>query len=353
MANQEHLDILKQGIGVWNRWRLERENRLEQPNLSRANLRRAKLEGADLTNVNLSRAELQGANLEGAHLDKANLYWTNLEGANLRRASLKEANLSWTNLSGAYLDGANLQYAEISNTENVGPWIVDVHWGDSNLTIMRWSLVRMLGEEYEARQVMARKGRRRQEAISFLQEMYSFRVSRSDFSFTGHIIEDDIVERAVRANRQLAIALRNQGLNEEGDRFAYQALRLKRILYRRELVHYISLHEAVKNLGSYIFSWFLDLLAGYGYHPAKTFFWYLLVIFGFALAYSTFGHLPLFPDAFVFSTMSFHGRGFFPSLNFVIGLHHPLVVFAALEAVVGLFIEISFIATFTQRFFGK
>lgn len=51
--------------------------------------------------------------------------------------------------------------------------------------------------------------------------------------------------------------------------------------------------------------------------------------------------------------MSFHGRGFFPSLSGETNLHNPLVVLAAFEAVVGLFIEISFIATFTKRFFGS
>ena len=47
---------------------------------------------------------------------------------------------------------------------------------------------------------------------------------------------------------------------------------------------------------------------------------------------------------------SFHGRGFFPG---GIVLDDPITVLAAFEAVVGLAIEISFIATFTQRFFGK
>ena len=49
----------------------------------------------------------------------------------------------------------------------------------------------------------------------------------------------------------------------------------------------------------------------------------------------------------------FHGRGFFPGLGTAASLHNPLVVLAAVEAVIGLFIEISFIATFTQRYFGK
>ena len=105
--------------------------------------------------------------------------------------------------------------------------------------------------------------------------------------------------------------------------------------------------------GQYAFFLLLDLLAGYGYKPGRSFFIYLLVIFGFTIAYSTTGHLPPFPDAFVFSLMSFHGRGFFPSLSGESNLHNPLVVLAAFEAVIGLFVEISFIATFTQRFFGK
>jgi hypothetical protein len=51
----------------------------------------------------------------------------------------------------------------------------------------------------------------------------------------------------------------------------------------------------------------------------------------------------------VFSVTSFHGRGFFPGS---LDLKDVVVKLAALEAVVGLPIEISFIATFTQRFFG-
>jgi hypothetical protein len=51
------------------------------------------------------------------------------------------------------------------------------------------------------------------------------------------------------------------------------------------------------------------------------------------------------------SLTSFHGRGFFPGIN--ITLSDPRVVLAAFEAVIGLFIEFSFIATFTKRFFGN
>jgi hypothetical protein len=36
MASQEHLDILKQGVDVWNQWRTEHSEL--RPNLSRVNL---------------------------------------------------------------------------------------------------------------------------------------------------------------------------------------------------------------------------------------------------------------------------------------------------------------------------
>lgn len=100
-------------------------------------------------------------------------------------------------------------------------------------------------------------------------------------------------------------------------------------------------------------SWFLYFIAGYGYRPGRSVIWYLVMIFGFALTYTTFGHLPFFPDAIVFSLTSFHGRGFFPGLGGENSLHNPLVIMAAFEAVVGLLIEVSFIGTFTQRFFGR
>jgi hypothetical protein len=148
---------------------------------------------------------------------------------------------------------------------------------------------------------------------------------------------------AVRANRQLAVALRAQGLDEEAARFAYRAQVLQRRVALRRL-----------RLGSYSFSLFLDGLAGYGYKPGRSVVVYLAVIFGWAAAYYFLGQSdsvtfsPL--GALVFSVTSFHGRGFFPG---GLALDDPLTVLAAAEAVLGLLIELSFIATFTQRFFGK
>jgi hypothetical protein len=55
-------------------------------------------------------------------------------------------------------------------------------------------------------------------------------------------------------------------------------------------------------------------------------------------------------QALVLNVSSFHGRGFFEQ-DITLGSGYARL--AAAEAVPGLLIEISFIATFTQRFFGK
>ena len=67
MANQEHIDILKQGIHAWNAWR---KQHLNIP----ADLSRADLSGADLIAVNLSRADLSRA-LQ-LHLVGSKLPWS-------------------------------------------------------------------------------------------------------------------------------------------------------------------------------------------------------------------------------------------------------------------------------------
>ena len=200
----------------------------------------------------------------------------------------------------------------------MGPRVVDAHWDGVNLAVVEWSGVEMLGDEYVAQQV------------------------KQDGMMKDKVLQLVQYEAAVRANRQLAVALQAQGLNEVASRFAYRAQKLQQVVLWRQ-----------KKFGSYLFSGFLDLLAGYGYRPRRSVLWYLVIIFGFAVAYYWFGHLPFFPDTIVFSLTSFHGRGFFPGFGSEASLHNPLVVLAAVEAVIGLFIEISFIATFTKRFFGS
>ena len=64
----------------------------------KADMRWARLIGANLSGADLIRTVLSGANLSGANLIGANLSGADLREANLRGADLREANLSGTNL---------------------------------------------------------------------------------------------------------------------------------------------------------------------------------------------------------------------------------------------------------------
>ena len=145
------------------------------------------------------------------------------------------------------------------------------------------------------------------------------------------------------AYRQLAAQLRAQGMSEVADRFLHRAqVRQRKLLFRQG------------RIPQWLGSWFLAALAGYGFRPCLTVLWYLGVLITFATLYINSGVLDGHPfnmvEAAVFSVTSFHGRGFFPGS---LTLDDPVTVLAALEAVIGLLIEVSFIATFTQRFFNS
>jgi uncharacterized protein YjbI with pentapeptide repeats len=152
MANQEHLELLGQGVDIWNAWRAEKpsirpdlnEARLSGANLVRAYLLGADLRGANLERANFSEADLRGAyliratvgeanfnkaNLEGAHLSEADFFGADFRGANLSRADLSEAYLSGANLVRADLSGANLRGANLS-----GALLVETNLIDATLT---------------------------------------------------------------------------------------------------------------------------------------------------------------------------------------------------------------------------
>jgi uncharacterized protein YjbI with pentapeptide repeats len=297
---------------------------LEQADLKGAHLEHAQLSYAHMARADLREAHLQGANLSGVDLEGAYLRRTDLRGASLFNAHLDETFLWEARLEGASLRGTHLEGALLSNIilcddKRIGPWLADVRWGDVDLAVVRWSQMHMLGEENQARQ--HRQDGKPKDAATRLDEY----------------------ETAVRANRQLATVLAAQGLAEEAAHFAYHAQNLQRVVCRRR-----------KKLGLYLFAGFLYVLAGYGYRPGRSVVAYLLVIGLFATAYALLGQAvhPAFSPlaALVFSITSFHGRGFFPG---GIPLDNPITVLAALEAILGLLIEISFIATFTQRYFAK
>jgi uncharacterized protein YjbI with pentapeptide repeats len=114
MASREHLRILTLGVKSWNKWRED------NPKIT-PNLYKAKLSGADLEGVNFSRADLSEVNLSNATLIDAKLndsvlVGSNLKHANFARAELDHSDLSYSNASDANIALTHLIGANLKNT---------------------------------------------------------------------------------------------------------------------------------------------------------------------------------------------------------------------------------------------
>jgi hypothetical protein len=269
-----------------------------------------------LEDTNLSEVHLEGANLIYAHLERSDLDRAHLEEADLRLAHLEAAILNGTYMSAS----TKLRDIALGNNQLGFVCLAAIHWDDVNLSYVNWAQMKVLGDEFWARQKQTNEREKRY----IVSRLDKYRV-------------------AVRANRHLSVVLREQGLNEEADHFAYRAQLLQRTVWRLQ-------RRPLK----FLLSWFLFLLAGYGYRPLRSLIAYLVIIFGFMGLYLLNAHFVAphlrWDEALVLSVSSFHGRGFFTQ-NVTLGDTYARI--AAIEAILGLFIEISFIATFTQRFFGR
>ncbi len=128
MANQEHVDILRQGVEKWNTWREQHPNitldlsytdlsytDLSNVDLSNASVINTKLSHSDLSNAKISNANLNNANLSNASIINTDLSYANLNGADLSYARLSYAKLYNTRLSYANLNNANLNNANLNN----------------------------------------------------------------------------------------------------------------------------------------------------------------------------------------------------------------------------------------------
>jgi len=325
--------------------------RLLEAHMEGAILGSARMEGADLTfahleRVYLARAHLENADLSSAHLEGADLRNVHLEGARLIRTCVGgkvldaddlERVRKWSpsggfpralppaNLREAFLDNATrLEDIRLGDAEHGIPQLADVHWSGANLAVIDWNpAVNNLGDERVARDLEKRKTRNPRASSS------------------AAILRD--YQAAVRANRQLAIALREQGMNEVADDFAYRAQTLQRRVY--ELHEVYGFQQQPTRLLLY---YFLEMIAGYGYKPYRTLASYIVVVAGCALLYYILGESMTVPDAVVGSITAFHGRGLFEAQ-----LTSGQGMIAALEAFLGLIIEVVLIATITWRFFGR
>lgn len=117
MPNPEHVDILNEGVEVWNEWRSN--NHEKWLDLSGADFSNTVLTAADLSGVDLTGADLGGANLSDANLSSAYLGRARFIGANVSSANLSGADLIGAELIGTNLDGTNLVHADLG-TATVG-----------------------------------------------------------------------------------------------------------------------------------------------------------------------------------------------------------------------------------------
>jgi uncharacterized protein YjbI with pentapeptide repeats len=146
VAKPEHLELLRQGVDVWNasrreerstwsdlRWPDLNQANLSGARLSHANLQEAGIVAADLSGADLSYADLRHASLVNANLSGANLFGANLNVAHLVNANLTGANLYTANLDSADLEGANLDSATLYRANFFGANLNGANLSGANL----------------------------------------------------------------------------------------------------------------------------------------------------------------------------------------------------------------------------
>jgi uncharacterized protein YjbI with pentapeptide repeats len=216
MANSRHLEILAQGISVWNRWRDEHPEII--PDLTKADLGGADLHGVNLHRADLSMADLAGVNFSGGDLTRADfrqadLSGADLSGADLRRASFIEANLHRANLTGANLSEAILFDANLSgvNLSNINLSNVHLKW--ANLSEARLLPIRVYLSEGEPAQALGVEN-----SIHLLANIFGFEIEdlpaergswfKSWFLKTKEVLSrEDVVERLQKLERSVELEL--------------------------------------------------------------------------------------------------------------------------------------------------
>jgi hypothetical protein len=115
----DHVNILIQGVEVWNKWR--KDNPEIIPQLSEVDISEMQGFPNGLSNINLSNAYLERTNLYGLTMENSNfegaiLYNSNCYGTSFKNANFRSADLELVNFSTASLEGADFLNARIGTT---------------------------------------------------------------------------------------------------------------------------------------------------------------------------------------------------------------------------------------------
>jgi uncharacterized protein YjbI with pentapeptide repeats len=125
MANQEHLELLKNDLAGWNAWRSEcADQRISMHArwIEEQNTHRGRHTWESWCRLNeqvvpdLSYADLTSVDLAGADLSLADLNHANLSGLTLKDAAFHNTNLSFADLSGTDVSDGSIQYSNCRNS---------------------------------------------------------------------------------------------------------------------------------------------------------------------------------------------------------------------------------------------
>lgn len=109
MANPEHVEILKQGVDVWNRWR--KKDSKTKPNLNQDKLNKLELKGYNFLEAEMNKAQIIGCDFESCDFYGASLIGSTIKSSNFKGAGFSFANLTRTNFKEVDMSYSNLRNA--------------------------------------------------------------------------------------------------------------------------------------------------------------------------------------------------------------------------------------------------
>jgi uncharacterized protein YjbI with pentapeptide repeats len=286
---------------------------LRATTLTDANLEGASFENAYMADARLNRAQLTGTNFADATLTDAILDDAVAVGAQFVRARLHGAHLAGTDLGLANMVEADLRYAVCSEQTHCGGTFLNkafldgLRYRDIDLTPIDWAAVRYLGEEEEAQNALPNA------------QILAYRV-------------------AARTYRRLALALRAQGLNPEGDHYAARARLMERKSMRalqRENWRGRRVGPTIVYALRWLNSFIQGMVTGYGEHPARAIIWAAGIALVIAPFYTLI--LPSHPDllmALLLSVSSLLGHGY-ASLPELFTSDYLMPLISIFESIIG------------------
>jgi uncharacterized protein YjbI with pentapeptide repeats len=302
-----------------------------------ANLRAANLENANLLGTNLIGAYLENAILVGARLTEAVLVDAQADNARFDDANLVGAQLIGAHLHGAHLEGADLGLAQLDGTDLrqaycseqtylggalfQGALVDGLRLRDVDLTVVDWERVRHFGEERAAHEALlpARPA--------------AFRA-------------------AAHTYRRMGLALRAQGLSNDGNRFMARArLMEERALWAETTTRWRGRRvlPALRSAARWSGSAMQGAVTGYGEHPARALLWLLGALLGFAALFMVLA--PTHPSAgtaLVLSGSALLGRGYVSVPQAIVTPGWPALL-AVVEAGLGTVFEILFVLGLARK----